>query len=149
MLKGRALRERAVAIPYARHGADRDVHYREWLDDVLGEGYDLAAKDPPAAFLTTVSRSPLVTRGAEPGTYRIDLEHARSLRRRRAEVEAELADLVGVMARDANPAASLREHRTRLTADLRRLERKTDEIDRVLARADPAAEPEVRVYRVA
>ncbi|HEV7804497.1 MAG TPA: hypothetical protein VGO80_01645 [Solirubrobacteraceae bacterium] len=136
VLRGQQLRERAAEVLLARHGAGVDVHYRRWLDDVLRAGYEIVAKDPPAAFLTTASRSPLVVRGDEPGTYRLDLERAQSLRRQLAEAEAELADLAAVIAREANPASSLREHRTRLTGSLRRLEREVAEVDRVLASRD-------------
>lgn len=150
VLRGRRLRERAAQILLTRHGANTEVHYRRWLDDVLGEGYDIVAKDPPAAFLTTASRSPLVVRGAEPGTYRVDPSRAEVLRRELAEGEAELADLAAVIAREPNPSESLREHRTRLTAALRRLERDVGEADRVLRVSDAGdAAPELRVYRAA
>jgi hypothetical protein len=132
VLRGRELRERAARLLFERYGAGSDVHYRRWLDDVLAAGYEIVAKDPPAAFLTTASRSPLVVRGEQPGTYRIDLGRAHAVRRRLAEAEAELADLAAVIAREPNPSAELREHRTRLTATLRRLERETNEVDAVL-----------------
>jgi len=150
ILRGRELRERAAQILFARHGANAEIHYRRWLDDVLSEGYDIVAKDPPAAFLTTASRSPVVVRGAEPGTYRIDIDRAEATRRALSEAEAELADLAAVIAREPNPNSSLREHRTRLTAALRRLERDAAEIDRVLTVPDPGeTDDEIRVYRAA
>jgi septal ring factor EnvC (AmiA/AmiB activator) len=139
VLRGQQLRERAAQVLLARYGAGVDVHYRRWLDDVLHAGYDIVAKDPPAAFLTTASRSPLVVRGGGPGTYRIDLDRAQSLRRQLAEAEAELADLAAVIARAPNPAPSLREHRTRLTGSLRRLEREVAEVERVLASGEGSA----------
>jgi hypothetical protein len=140
VLRGKELRERAAQILFDRHGADSDVHYRRWLDDVLAAGYEIVAKDPPAAFLTTASRSPVVVRGATPGTYRIDGALADALRRELAEAEAELADLTAVIAGEPNPGEELREHRTRLTASLRRLERHVGEADRVLG-ATTAAVP--------
>ena len=150
VLRGRQLRERAAQILFARYGADYDVHYRRWLDDVLSAGYEVVAKDPPAAFLTTASRSPLVIRGTEPGTYRIDLTRAESLRRELSEAEAELADLASAIASDTNPSVDLREHRTRLTATTRRLERDVAEVDRVLNSAHVAeTDDEIRVYRAA
>ena len=139
VLRGSELRERAAQILFERYGAGRDVHYRQWLDDVLAAGCDVAAKDPPAAFLTTASRSPVVARGAEPGTYRIDPALADALRRELAEAEAELADLTAVIAREPNPGDELREHRTRLTASLRRLERAVAEAERVLGSPARAA----------
>lgn len=133
VLRGRGLREAATRILYRNHGVDREVHYRHWLDEVLQGGVEVVAKDPVAAFLTNVSRSPLVVRGDAPGTYRIDAAAAAALRRQLAEAEAELADLVNVIAHEPNPDESLREHRTRLLAAVRRLEGQVAEVDRVLA----------------
>ena len=133
VLRGRELREAAARILYRNHGVDREVHYRHWLDAVLQGGVEVVAKDPVAAFLTNVSRSPLIVRGDAPGTYRIDAAAAAALRRELAEAEAELAELVNVIAREPNPDESLREHRTRLLAAVRRLEGQVAEIDRVLA----------------
>ena len=151
MLRGRQLRERATQILFERYGPGHDVHYRQLLGDVLAAGYDIVASDPPAAFLTTVSRSPLLARGAEPGTYRVDLDLVHALREQRSETAGELADVASVIARDPNPGESLREHRTRLTADLRRLERAVGEADRVLQAADSgdSLSSEIRVYRAA
>ena len=150
VLRGKELRERASQILYERHGADCDVHYRQWLDDVLAAGYDIAAKDPPAAFLTTASRSPVIVRGDKPGTYRIDVGRADALRRELAEAEAELADVTAVIARDRNPGPELREHRARLIASLRRLERDVGEADRVLGRdRSPAQRAGDRIPRAA
>jgi hypothetical protein len=147
VLRGSALRERAAQLLFERYGGGCDVHYRQWLDDVLAAGYDIAAKDPPAAFLTTASRSPVVARGATPGTYRIDPALADALRRDLAEAEAELADLTAVIAREPNPGDELREHRTRLTASLRRLERSVGEAERVLGSG--AAEARLPIPRAA
>ena len=138
-LRGRQLRERATRLLFERYGPGCDVHYRQWLDDVLSAGCEVSANDAPAAFLTTVSRSPLVARGAQPGTYRIDLSLVQALRQKRTETAAELADVSAVIARDANPSASLREHRTRLTAELKRVERDLGEADRVLGGAQSGA----------
>jgi hypothetical protein len=136
VLRGRELREAATRVLFATYGPDRDVHYRAWLDEVLKAGIDIVGKDPVAAFLTNVSRSPIVARGDEPGAYRIDTGVAAELRSKLAEAEAELADVVAVIARESNPGEDLREHRARLAANVRRLEGQGAEADRVLAAGD-------------
>ena len=133
VFRGRELREAATRVLFLTSGADRVVHYRNWLDEVLKAGIDVIGKDPVATFLTNVSRSPVVVRGDEPGTYRIDTAVAAETRRQLAEAEAELADIGNVIARDANPGADLREHRSRLAAAVRRLEGQVAEMDRVMA----------------
>lgn len=136
VLRGRELREAATRVLFLTRGPDREVHYREWLDEVLKAGIDIVGKDPVAAFLTNVSRSPFVVRGDEPGAYRIDSGAVAELRRELDEAEAELADVVAVIGREANPGEALREHRARLAAAVRRLEGQVAEADRVLAAGD-------------
>jgi hypothetical protein len=133
VLRGRDLREAATRVLFLTRGPDREVHYREWLDEVLRAGIDVVGKDPVAAFLTNVSRSPIVVRGDEPGAYRIDSSVAAKLHRELAEAEAELADVVAVIAREPNVGTDLREHRARLSAAVRRLEGQVAEADRVMA----------------
>ena len=135
VLRGRQLREAATRVLYLTHGPDHEVHYRAWLTEVLRAGIDVVGSDPAAAFLTNVARSPIVVRGEEPGTYRIDSTAAADLHRQLAEAEAELVDVVNVIARDANADESLRDHRTRLTATVRRLEGQVAEAGRVMAPA--------------
>jgi hypothetical protein len=104
--------------------------------EVLKAGIDIVGKDPVAAFLTNVSRSPVVVRGDQPGAYRIDTSVAAELRRELAEAEAELADVVAVIAQETNPGEHLREHRAQLAAAVRRLEGKVAEAECVLAPAN-------------
>lgn len=150
-LGGRELRETAARILLATFGVGREIHYRDWLDRVLAAGHDIAGRDPGASFLTNVSRSPVIARGEAPGTYRIDLDRIEALRAELAEKQAELSDLVGVIAREREPAAGarLRQHRTKLLAEIRRLENQVGEADRVLAAEADAAGPAVELPRVA
>jgi hypothetical protein len=132
-LRGRPLREQAARLLYLRHGAGQLVHYRQWFDELLAEGWDISGKDPLASFLTNVTRAPLVERGEAPGTYQLDLSRADAYRQRLAEQQAELRDLMTLLSQEVNPAEHLREHRTRLLASVRHLEAAVAEIERVLA----------------
>jgi hypothetical protein len=140
VLRGAAIRRVAVAHLYAEHGAGHPVHYRAWLASLQQRGYVVLGKVPAATFLTNLQRSPLLIRGPEPGTYLIDERMAARLRQQLAEQQAELRDLEGVIAaHDGVAPGELREHRTRLTSAVRRLERQVAESDAVLEPATNGA----------
>lgn len=72
-LRGQRLRDVAIQI-LKRHikGEAVAVHYREWYDLVVRDGYRIAGKDPVATFLTQVSRAPEVEPiGRRSGRYRL------------------------------------------------------------------------------
>jgi hypothetical protein len=71
LLGGAALRRHAVARLLAT-GQYHDIHYRTWYEQLAADGLLIRGANPAATFLTNITRSPLVTRGDEPGTYRLD-----------------------------------------------------------------------------
>ena len=74
-LRGQRLREVAVEVLARRRKIGDPIHYRDWFDLLLAEGWAVEGKDPLATFLTQATRSPVVLRQPEqPGVYRIDPE---------------------------------------------------------------------------
>ena len=73
-LRGPAIREAAVRALVA-DGRDA-LHYREWFE--LLDERTVAGKDPLAVFLTQLSRSPAVRKGAQPGRLRARPPRART-----------------------------------------------------------------------
>lgn len=145
VLRGAAIRRVAVAHLYAEHGSGHQVHYRAWLASLQQRGYVVLGKAPAATFLTNIQRSPILIRGAQPGTYLIDERIAPRLRQELAEQQAELRDLAGVIAaHDGVAPGELLEHRTRLTSAVRRLERQVAESDAILTPATNGALPATR-----
>jgi len=140
VLKGAAIRERAAQRYYLTHGAGKALHYRHWFELLIAEGAEIAGKDPVATFLTNLNRSPVVMRGPEPATYAIDAEAPARLRAELAERQAELRDLTEVIARQVTPTKDLRDHRARLTSDIRRLEGSIGEAERVRDIGDELSE---------
>ena len=131
-LKGAQLREHAARVLFRAHGARSPVHYKDWFGLVAGDA-DISGKDPLAAFLTNVARSPVVKRADAAGTYYIDPDALGALRAELAERQAELHDLTEVTAREVSPSATLRAHRSELLSAIRRLESEVGEAERVLA----------------
>jgi hypothetical protein len=109
---------------------------------VLASGYAIGGKDPAASFLTNVRDSPAVVRGSRPGFYRLDPESRTAVAQALAEAEAELRDVVDVLARPARDPAErtrrdeLRQHRGRLSARVRSLEADVAELHAIF---DPGA----------
>ena len=71
LLGGSALRQHAVAHLIAT-GQHDDIHYRTWYEQLAANGLLIRGANPAATFLTNITRSPLITRGHQPGTYRLD-----------------------------------------------------------------------------
>lgn len=131
-LRGAGLREQAVRILVTRVGMRQPIGYREWYRLVREAGFIVLAKRPLAAFLTTVARSPLIERGAEPGTYYVEPSATDSLRQELNERRAELKDLETHLATRPPGATPLHRHRLNLMATIRRLERQVAEAERIL-----------------
>jgi hypothetical protein len=115
---------------------------------MLAAGYAVGGKDPAAAFLTNVRDSPAVVRGDRSGFYRLEPGSRAEVAQALAEAQAELRDLVDVLARpngaDRGGAqrAELRAHRARLTSRIRRLEADLGELDAIFEdETDRAAAP--------
>lgn len=136
VLRGAAIRERAARRFFLSHGAGKAMHYRHWFELLLEEGVEIAGKDPLATFLTNLSRSAVVIRGGEPGSYAIDSTAPEGLRVALSERQAELRDLSEVIAREVTPVDSLRDRRSDLLSEIRRLEASLSEAERVLAPVD-------------
>lgn len=132
VLRGSRLRLEATRVLMHEIGPNRPTHYRSWYELFVRAGFLILGKRPESTFLTAVRRSPVVSRGDEPGTYYIDPALADNLAGQLTEVRAELADLDDVIRRDANPKAALRQHRVKLLATRRSLERQLSEVELVM-----------------
>lgn len=133
-LKGTELRRVAGRLLWNSQG-ENEVHYREWFERVIAEGYAIGGKDPAASFLTNIRDSPAVVRGSRPGGYRLDPGNSDRLAQEIREAQAELADVERSIeqAYDADrelhtPIQTLREHRRDLKQRLKRLEAKAAEL---------------------
>lgn len=139
LLRGPAIRERAVRVLTARGGVEA-IHYREWFKLLGAAGYSVAGKDPLAVFLTQISRSPVVRKGTQAGVYELDLESPARLRRELNRLQGDLRDL----ADEPQPTLSssqVRSRRERLTTAIGRLERELEEAERVLREACGQGKP--------
>jgi hypothetical protein len=121
-LRGAAIRAVAVRVLANRKDPLAPIHHATWFSLVAQTGYEIGGRDPRASFLTQISRSPVVTRGAKPGVYRLDLEAPQRLELRLNELRDELAALhQGQQTIEA--ISSTRERRDNVTAELARVER--------------------------
>jgi hypothetical protein len=132
VLRGAKLRVEATRLLMHHVGPRRAIHYRDWYQIFLEAGFVVLGKRPEATFLTAVSRSPVVRRADEPGTYYIDPVLAEHLARELHESRAELADLETVLAGDLNPKPALRQHRVKLLASSRHLASRLSEAESAL-----------------
>jgi hypothetical protein len=156
-IKGRRLREVAGRLLWSWQGAEQ-IHYRQWFERVLAEGYAIGGKDPVASFLTNVRDSPAVTRGSQQGYYRLDPSSVERIEQAMDELKAELADVqrsiehaYGQAAR-AESTSALREHRDRLGQQIKRREADLREVRHVFAAAasgDDQLAPETAPLRAA
>jgi hypothetical protein len=141
-LRGRELRRAAGRLLWTWMGTN-PIHYREWFERVLAEGYAIGGKDPAASFLTNIRDSPAVIRGSSQGFYALDPTSVDRVGQAIAEVQAELADLEQSIDRayagdtQHGPVEALRTHRDRLKQKLKRLEADFQEL-RYLFDDDPA-----------
>jgi hypothetical protein len=71
-LRGERLREVAADVLWRNFHAGDVVHYKQWLERVVAEGYRIGGKNPTATFLTQVARVESVERmGRRSGLYRL------------------------------------------------------------------------------
>jgi hypothetical protein len=71
-LRGERLREVAAEVLWRNFHAGDVVHYKQWLERVVAEGYQIGGKNPTATFLTQVARVESVERvGRRSGLYRL------------------------------------------------------------------------------
>jgi DNA repair exonuclease SbcCD ATPase subunit len=132
-IKGAELRRVAGRLLWATQRGG-EIHYREWFERVIAEGYAIGGKDPVASFLTNIRDSPAVIRGSTQGHYRLDQGALDGVARQIEETQAELADVEQSIERAYASAAeqrtieSLREHRDSLRQALKRLQGKMREL---------------------
>jgi hypothetical protein len=56
----------------SQRSPDQAVHYKQWYEWLLDQGYKIGGRDPLATFLVSVSRAPAVERvGSRTGRYRL------------------------------------------------------------------------------
>jgi hypothetical protein len=131
-VRGRRLRRVAAQLLWRTSGTN-EVHYREWFERLLAEGYAVGGRDPLASFLTNVRDSPAVVRGAQPGFYRLDPSRRDAIAAQLNEQDAALEDLEHALADaraigDDARVETLRADRRALTAARKRLESQADEL---------------------
>jgi hypothetical protein len=134
LLRGARIRSVAVHLLAASEQGDRPIHYGEWFALLERAGYGVAGKDPIAAFLTQITRSPVVERAGAPGLYRLNLRAPADLRERLRTLQEELTRLHEGQ-QTLEEIAPVRERRIELTAALGRTERAFEEAVRVLGLA--------------
>jgi hypothetical protein len=88
-------------------------------------------KDPLAGFVTQVSRSPVVSKALDAGVYELDRGAPARLRRRIAELQAELRALADATGEGSGGAR--RKRREAVLVELGREERRLEEAERSLA----------------
>lgn len=71
-IRGERLREVASQVVWRHFRAGDVVHYKQWLQLVVADGYRIGGKDPTATFLTQVARVNSVERvGKRSGLYKL------------------------------------------------------------------------------
>ena len=96
-LRGPDIRE--VAVTLLVDNGREALHYREWYELLERAGHEIAGKDPLAVFLTQISRSPAVRRGARAGIYELDRG---AFHRLRLQIDA-LQHELGTLPADRHP----------------------------------------------
>ena len=128
-LRGPAIREAAVRALVA--DGREALHYREWFELL---GHEVAGKDPLAVFLTQLSRSPAVRKGARAGVYELDRGAPARLTAALDDLHEQLRALT-----TGTDLGAIRARRAQLTAEIGRTEKALEEVVRVLARELAAA----------
>jgi hypothetical protein len=133
-LRGARIRSVAVHLLAASDHSKGPIHYSEWFDQLEQAGFGVAGKDPVAAFLTQISRSPVVEKADGPGLYRLDLSAPAELQERLRALQQELRQLHDGQ-QTLEEIATVRERRTELMTELGRTERALEEAARDLGLA--------------
>lgn len=138
VLSGARLRQEATRILAERVGVRTPIHYRDWYDLVIGEGFVVVGKRPLSTFLTGASRSSVVKKGDSSGTYLLEPRLLEPLRAQLLELHGELADVEQVAKSDERASLHLRQHAVNLKASIRKLERQIEEGHRAMEYARQA-----------
>lgn len=127
VLRGGAIRTLAVPLLLRAQGTS-PIHYRDWLELLIREGYEVAGKRPDAVFLNQVVRSPLVRATTRAGYYEIDLDAVDRLREQLGRQQWEMAELMRGAPSEAGAAFDRHRARQReLSTAIGRTERELDE----------------------
>jgi hypothetical protein len=71
-LRGERLRAVAAEVLWRHFAAGDVVHYKQWFELVVADGYRIGGKNPTATFLTQVARVESVERlGRRSGLYKL------------------------------------------------------------------------------
>jgi hypothetical protein len=130
LLRGPSIRDTAVRILLDANRASRPIHYRRWYQDLQNAGFDVAGKDPLAVFLSQITRSPVVRRTSDAGTYVVAPDAIDDLRRRLAQLQRDLRELATTPV--AAHAGAQRTQREQLINEIRRNEQALEEANRLL-----------------
>lgn len=136
LLRGAKIRETAVLLLASSANPTRPIHYQQWYQLLRDADYGVDARDPKAAFLTQITRSPVVRRTDAPGVYALDLDAPQRLRRQVSELEAMLTTRTGPHA-DLDDLTRARNDRAKVVRMLRAAERELDETLRSLGSTPP------------
>ena len=131
-LRGAEIRKAAVSVLAASTEVEQPLHYTRWYQLVVEAGFGVAGRDPVAAFLTQVARSPVVTKREEPGTYALDLGAVDQIQARRRALQQELLALHQGQ-QTIDEIATVRERREDVTNQLAQVERALEEAIESLA----------------
>jgi hypothetical protein len=93
VLSGAAIRRRAVPLLLRERG-EGPIHYRQWFELLVAEGFSVKGNRPDAVFLNQVVRSPLVRATTRAGFYEIDRQAEGRLRAHLRELQEQLATTI-------------------------------------------------------
>ena len=131
-LRGARIREVAVLLLASSPNPRRPIHYQQWYELLRAAGYGIDAREPAAAFLTQINRSPVVRRAGAPGVYALDFDAPAALRERLHRLEAQLATETAADG-SADDLAASSDRRAALMSSVRTAERELEESLRAFA----------------
>lgn len=140
LLRGARIRETAVLLLASSANPTRPIHYQQWYRLLRDAGFGIQAHDPLAAFLTQITRSPVVRRADSPGVYALDLDAPRTLRQRLQQLDGQLRQPAAEQ-QSVEEIAEAREDRAALLRDIRAAERRLDEALRSLGESPTQVDP--------
>jgi hypothetical protein len=144
-LRGPAIREAAVRVLLADERIEA-LQYREWYRRLLDAGYLIAGKNGGlAAFLTQISRSPVVRRSSQAGVYEIDYEAPARLRLELRTQQERLRELMGDV---DGELLAVRQQRNEVNLGISRTERALEEAESLLNGRAAAGDSRSRAGRL-
>jgi hypothetical protein len=134
VLRGPAIRQRAVEVLLALPERPQAMHYRDWYEAVRAAGFEVAGKDPVAVFLTQISRSPVTRKSTQAGVYELDITAPQRLRDQLQRLHQDLRALIATPGLAADLAA-VRGRRAHIHSEIGRVERSLVEAEGLLGPA--------------